>query len=103
MGDLCHDVLKALGNEIRLRILEWLKDPRSHFGRQDVGDFDADGVCVSLIQRKSGLSQSTTSEYLDLLARAGLVHAKRAGPWTYYKRDDDAIRRFVERLAARLT
>jgi len=100
--DACRDILKALGNQTRLAILEWLKNPRVHFGRQDVGDFDADGVCVSLIQRKAGLSQSTTSEYLDLLARAGLVRAKRVGPWTYYKRDDDAIRGFLDRLGRRL-
>ena len=95
-------VLKALSNESRLRILEWLKDPKRHFGRQDVGDFDTDGVCVSVIQRKAGLSQSTVSSYLALLTRAGLVKAKRVGQWTYYRRDEAAIRRFVQELGAAL-
>lgn len=95
-------VLKALSNESRLRILEWLKDPKRHFGRQDVGDFDTDGVCVSVIQRKAGLSQSTVSSYLALLTRAGLVKAKRVGQWTYYRRDEPAIRRFVQELGAAL-
>ena len=95
-------VLKALSNDARLRILEWLKDPKRNFGRQDVGDFDTDGVCVSVIQRKSGLSQSTVSSYLALLTRAGLVKAKRVGQWTYYRRDEGAIRRFLQELGTTL-
>jgi ArsR family transcriptional regulator len=95
-------VLKALSNDARLKILAWLKDPKRNFGRQDVGDFDTDGVCVSVIQRKSGLSQSTVSSYLALLTRAGLVKAKRVGQWTYYRRDEAAIRRFVQELGTTL-
>ena len=59
-------------------------------------------MCVSLIQQKSGLSQSTVSSYLALLTRAGLVTAKRVGQWTYYRRNEDAIRRFVRELEAAL-
>jgi ArsR family transcriptional regulator len=97
------EVLKALNNETRLKILGWLKEPARQFGRQEVGDFQEDGVCVSLIQKKSGLSQSTVSSYLALLTRAGLVKAKRVGQWTYYRRNEDAIRRFVDGLATTLT
>lgn len=96
------EVLKALNNETRLKILGWLKEPARQFGRQEVGDFQEDGVCVSLIQKKSGLSQSTVSSYLALLTRAGLVKAKRVGQWTYYRRNEDAIRRFVDGLATTL-
>lgn len=59
-------------------------------------------MCVSLIQKKSGLSQSTISSYLALLTRAGLVRAKREGQWTYYQRDEEAIRSFLKDFAARL-
>ena|SRR5215211_3127878 len=95
-------VLKALSNETRLNILGWLKEPKRHFGSQEVGDFVEDGVCVSLIQKKSGLSQSTVSSYLALLTRAGLIRAKRVGQWTYYRRNEDAIRRFVQEFGATL-
>jgi DNA-binding transcriptional ArsR family regulator len=95
-------VLKALSNQTRLNVIGWLKDPKRHFGHQAVGDFEQDGVCVSLIQKKCGLSQSTVSSYLALLTRAGLVRAKRMGQWTYYRRDEDAIRRFVQELGATL-
>ena len=95
-------VLKALTNETRLKILGWLKDPKRNFGYQEVGDFVDDGVCVSLIQKKAGLSQSTISSYLALLTRAGLIRAKRVGQWTYYRRNEDAIRRFVSELGTTL-
>jgi DNA-binding transcriptional ArsR family regulator len=97
-----NTVLKALSNPTRLQILEWLADPRASFGSQEVGDFDQDGVCVSLIQKKAGLSQSTTSQFLAVLSRAGLVRSTRIGQWTYFRRDEDAIRRFTSALARRI-
>lgn len=97
-----QDLLKALSNETRLRILGWLERPRESFGRQEVGDFATDGVCVSLIQKKAGLSQSTTSAYLAILHRAGLVSVKRMGQWTYYRRNEAAIRRFLDSLEGQL-
>lgn len=97
-----QQALKAVANPARLRILRWLRQPRQSFGRQQVGDFDTDGVCVSLIQKKARLSQSTTSAYLAALARAGLVDVKRIGQWTYYRRNEAAIRSFLGRLTTAL-
>lgn len=91
-------VFKALGNEMRLRILRWLKDPHANFSPQPIGDFDKDGVCVSFIQEKSGLSQSTVSQYLNLMERAGLVRSKRIGQWTYYSRDEASLARLAETI-----
>jgi DNA-binding transcriptional ArsR family regulator len=90
--------LKALGNPIRLQILNWLRDPHRYFSDQEVGDLDADGVCVSVIQRRVNLSQSTVSQYLTELQRAGLVQSKRIGQWTYYRRDEAGIRQFLDEL-----
>ena len=42
-------VIKALANERRLRILEWLKNPRAHFPPQVDGDLVKDGVCALLL------------------------------------------------------
>jgi DNA-binding transcriptional ArsR family regulator len=90
--------LKALANPIRLQILNWLMDPHQYFSGQEVGDLDADGVCVSVIQRRLNLSQSTVSQYLTELQRAGLVKSKRLGQWTYYRRDEAGIRQFLDEL-----
>ncbi|SFD50571.1 ArsR/SmtB family transcription factor [Roseivivax sediminis] len=92
------DVFKALSNETRLKILNGLREPEKNFPPQDEGDFHLDGVCVSSIQEAVGLSQSTVSGYLATLERAGLVRSKRMGPWTYYKRNEENIRRVLKAL-----
>ena len=85
------DVVKALGNERRLQILTWLKQPRAHFPPQVDGDLVRDGVCGVLIAQKLEISQPTASEHLKILARAGLVRPKRIKQWTFYKRDEKRI------------
>ncbi|MFX3633875.1 MAG: ArsR/SmtB family transcription factor [Candidatus Pristimantibacillus sp.] len=95
-------IYKALSNETRLQILEWLKDPRTHLGylvQNDQLPLQCDlenGVCVGYIQEKSGLAQSVISSYLKTLQKAGLLHSKRVGQWTYYRRNEETIREFYE-------
>lgn len=92
-------IFKALSNETRLQILLWLKEPKVHFpassGICSESDFSG-GVCVGNIQDKSGLSQSTTSQFLSLLQRAGLLEARRIGQWTYYRRNEETIKQLSE-------
>jgi ArsR family transcriptional regulator len=90
------DECKALANDTRLRILEWLKDPATHFPA--AGETAEFGVCVGLLQHKAGTSASTMSAHLGILQRAGFLRATRRGQWTYYRRDDERIHAFTERL-----
>jgi DNA-binding transcriptional ArsR family regulator len=83
--------LRALANDRRLQILDWLKDPRSHFPPQVDGDLVEDGVCGGFIADKLGVSQPTASEHLKVLTQAGLIRGKRIKQWTFYKRDEDRI------------
>jgi DNA-binding transcriptional ArsR family regulator len=85
--------LRALANERRLQILEWLKQPRAHFPPQADGDLVRDGVCAALIAEKLDVSQPALSEHMRILVDAGLVRAKRIKQWTFYKRDEAEIRR----------
>jgi DNA-binding transcriptional ArsR family regulator len=87
-----QNAIRALANERRLQILEWLKDPRAHFRRQVDGDLVRDGVCGLLIAEKLGVSQPTVSEHMRILAQAGLVRARRIKQWTFYRRDEARIR-----------
>jgi DNA-binding transcriptional ArsR family regulator len=84
-------VLRALGNEKRLAILEWLKDPRAHFPPQRDGDLVEDGVCSVFIADKLGVSPPTASEHLKILTASGLLSAKRLKQWTFYRRDENRI------------
>ena len=97
-----NETLKAIANPMRRDILSWLGDPHRYFAHQTVGALDQDGVCVSRIQEKAQLSQSTVSQYLSTLQKAGLITSKRLGQWTYYQRDDVAIQRFLDQLAQQL-
>src|ERR1700742_4104852 len=82
--------LRALANERRLLILNWLRDPKKHFRAQLDGDLVEDGVCGVLIAEKLGVSAPTLSEHMRVLIAAKLVRAKRIKQWTMYKRDEDA-------------
>jgi DNA-binding transcriptional ArsR family regulator len=88
---LLETALRALANERRLLILEWLKKPRAHFPTQVDGDLVKDGVCGALVAKKLGVSQPTVSEHLKILAQAGLIRGKRMKQWTFYKRDEARI------------
>lgn len=92
--------LRALANDRRLQILEWLKDPRSHFPPQVDGDLVKDGVCGGFIAEKLGVSQPTASEHLKVLVQAGLLKAKRIKQWTFYQRDEAAIEKIKQAIAA---
>src|ERR1700761_1949297 len=83
--------LRALANERRLQILEWLREPRAHFREQVDGDLVEDGVCGLLIAEKLGVSQPTVTEHMKLLTEIGAVRAKRIKQWTFYKRDEERI------------
>ncbi|GAA4360837.1 hypothetical protein GCM10023088_00360 [Actinomadura verrucosospora] len=94
------DVFKALGNPARLQIMQWLKEPERHFGEwEPIADREEVGVCVTHIQAKAGLAQSTVSSYMSTLERAGLVRATRVGKWTHYRRDEERLARLAEALA----
>jgi ArsR family transcriptional regulator len=84
--------IQALGNERRLQILEWLKDPQRHFPPQRDGDLVKDGVCGLLIARKLRVSQPAVTEHLKILSRAGFLASKRIKKWTFYKRNERAIK-----------
>jgi ArsR family transcriptional regulator len=92
--------IRALANERRLQILEWLKDPEAHFPPQTDGDLVRDGVCGVLIARKLRLSQPAVSEHLQVLTRAGLLRPKRIKQWTFYKRDEARIRALKREILA---
>ncbi|MDX8479001.1 metalloregulator ArsR/SmtB family transcription factor [Mesorhizobium sp. VK24D] len=85
------DILKAIANERRLQILDWLKDPRAHFPRQVDGDLVEDGVCALLIAEKLGITQATLSEHMRVLTQAGLLSTKRTKQWIFYRRDEQKI------------
>lgn len=80
------EVFQALSNPTRLAILRWLRDPAS-FPPQDQPAEEV-GVCVKHIQARAQISQSTASQFMAILQRAGLVTSQRVGHWTHYRRNE---------------
>ena len=91
--------IRALANERRLQVLEWLKDPEAHFPPQVDGDLVKDGVCLVFIAEKLGVSQPTATEHMKVLSHAGFVRSKRIKQWTFYKRDETRIREIKKEIA----
>lgn len=85
--------LRAIANRRRLQVLEWLRDPRTHFPPQVDGDLVKDGVCGLFIARKLKVTQPTASEHLNILTDAGLLRGKRIKQWTFYRRNETALRK----------
>ncbi|MBL8299001.1 MAG: helix-turn-helix transcriptional regulator [Rhodanobacteraceae bacterium] len=91
-------MLRAIANERRLQILDWLRSPADHFPPQVDGDLVKDGVCGVRIAEKLGISHPTLSEHMKILSQAGLVRGKRIKQWTFYRRDEVQIKRLREQL-----
>jgi ArsR family transcriptional regulator len=73
--DLVGQLFRSLAEPTRLRILNLLRD-----GEQCVGDL------VELL----GVPQPTASRHLSQLREAGLVRARRHGPWVFYRLADSS-------------
>lgn len=91
--------LKALASPVRLAILDDLKAPTKNYPPQVDGDPVTDGICADFIRERLGVAPATASRHLSVLAEAGLLVATRKRGWTFYRRDEDAIRRFTETLS----
>jgi DNA-binding transcriptional ArsR family regulator len=90
--------VRALANDRRLQILEWLKNPVANFPAQVDGDLVKDGVCGLNIANKLEVSQPTASEHLRILTDAGFLKPKRIKQWIFYKRDENSIRAIKRRI-----
>ncbi|GAA4631872.1 winged helix-turn-helix domain-containing protein [Actinoallomurus vinaceus] len=93
------ELVKALANDRRLLILEWLRDPERHFRPQRDGDLVRDGVCSLFIAEKLGVSQPTCGGHLKILSQAGLVHSKKIKQWVFYQRNEARIAEAKELLS----
>jgi ArsR family transcriptional regulator len=89
---------KALASDVRLNILEWLRQPDTHFSCQATGKPSEIGVCVTLLTEKLGMAQPTASRHLELLRRAGFLKVNKVGRWSFFSRDEAGIAAYKEWL-----
>jgi ArsR family transcriptional regulator, arsenate/arsenite/antimonite-responsive transcriptional repressor len=70
---------KALGDPVRLKILEFLMRPDAACCSQE------DRVCACDLETPLGLSQPAVSHHMKILAQAELVASEKDGRWVYYR------------------
>lgn len=92
-------IMKALANEKRLQILQWILRPRENFPPQVDGDLVDDGVCVAFITQKINLAQPTVTSHMRILQDADLVTSKQIKNWVFYKPNRGAISQALKSLA----
>lgn len=85
VSDLAVERLRALADPSRLKILEFLLEPRSDCCARD------DGVCGCDFENLLGLSQPTVSHHLKILVTAQLLSVEKRGRWSYYAVREDAF------------
>lgn len=94
------EMIKALSHPIRRDILNWLKQPDLYFADQEHPL--SLGVCAGKIDQKTGLSQSTVSNHLAILQRAGFISSKKVGQWNFFSRNEAAVQAFLEQMQQQL-
>lgn len=70
------DILKALSDETRLRIVSQILKSQ---------------MCVCEIEQCLGLTQSNASRHLNILKKAKILDSYKEAQWTYYKISDEFI------------
>ncbi|MFP4199917.1 MAG: ArsR/SmtB family transcription factor [Clostridia bacterium] len=76
------ELFRALSDPTRLRLLTMLR---------------AD-LCVGELAKRAGVSESTVSQHLGILRRAGLITGEKRSYWTHYTANTAELREIAARL-----
>ncbi len=81
--DVTLNILKALADETRLKILSLLLD------------YDC---CVGGLSQRITISGAAVSQHLQVLRKAGLVRGEKRGYWTHYSVEKEVIMALAQGL-----
>ncbi|MFJ9820745.1 ArsR family transcriptional regulator [Streptomyces sp. NPDC101151] len=85
-------MMRNTSGRMRQDILDWLKDPVTHFpSRHRRGGPAETGVTARAMAAKLGVSRRTAAAHLELLRRLGLLRTRRIRCRTHYRRDEIRI------------
>ncbi len=89
-------VLKAVADPTRLKILRLLKQK----GCCSIGK--PVGMCACDLEEYVKLTQPTISHHMAILKKAGLVQAEKNGLWTWYRRNEKALKELAHSVSGHL-
>lgn len=92
-----------MASEQRLKILQLLAAPLTHFSQQWSADPGEVGVCMTLIAEALDIAQPTASRHVAILHEAGFIRVTKRKKWAYCKRDAAAIREYLQWLERTLS
>lgn len=95
---ICH----ALGNETRYGLIKAMKE-KSIVSCCDRFEFYENGVSVGDVVKFTGLAQSTVSQHLSVLEKAGLIRKEKRDQWSCFFLNDEILKRFLSSLEEDLT
>ena len=90
-------ICDALGNETRYQIIKALRD-KAIATCCDKIEYYENGISVGDVVNATGLAQSTVSQHLAVLLKAGLITKEKRGLWTCYFLNKELIEEFIKGL-----
>ena len=94
---ICMPLFIALGDEMRLSIIEALTEAALDGSKQPGPiEFDHHGLNVNEITRRTSLSRPAISHHLKILKDAGLVGVRQEGTANYYLTLRESNRKLME-------
>ena len=90
-------ICDALGNETRYQIIKALRE-KSIATCCDRIEYYENGISVGDVVNATGLAQSTVSQHLSVLLKAGLITKEKRGLWTCYFLNKNLIEAFIDGL-----
>ncbi len=90
-------ICDALGNKTRYQLIKALRD-RTIETCCDKIEYYENGVSVGDVVTLTGLAQSTVSQHLAVLERAGLVVKEKRENWSCYFLNTEVVEQFLQGL-----
>lgn len=90
-------ICNALGNKTRYQIVKSLKD-KSITTCCDRIEYYENGVSVGDVVKMTGLAQSTVSQHLAVLEKAGILNREKRDLWTCYFLNAQLIEEYLVEL-----
>lgn len=94
-------VLNALGNSTRYQLIKSLKCKGIGTCCDRIEYFE-NGVSVGDVVKLTGLAQSTVSQHLAVLEKAGIIRKEKRDLWSCYFLNDEVIDEFLKTLCTDL-
>lgn len=91
-------ICDALGNEVRYQIVKSLRS-RSIATCCNRIEYYENGISVGDVVKATGLAQSTVSQHIKVLSKAGIIYKEKRGQWTCFFLYEEIINEFIKGLS----